>query len=282
MQADRKENGVLQKKLENEKIVHLERINLNRVKTMMQGCDAGKECLDFLEKEKCEVVSEEVKGKAALNFEKKKITLSPFLSEESAGQTGNDPALKLEFETTPLTRVSLLVVNSESLPEAVEWAQGKADILVIDGVVYGSRGGLSVKGCDLSALAPDDEYAAFRTLVDEGFAESGGKGWILCGTMNHYSMMQGGYPDTPQWYPTDATSEVFRSDRYAWQNNLYDLLWMQKRGFVTTWTDTQNHAWQADYVYASPVLLRQVAEIERMERPLADMKHNPIRVTFRL
>lgn len=84
MQADHKENGILQKNLENAKVVHLERINLNRVKTMMQGCDAGKECLDFLDKEKCEVVSEEVKGKAALNFEKKKITLSPFLSEESA------------------------------------------------------------------------------------------------------------------------------------------------------------------------------------------------------
>lgn len=81
---ERNENGTLQKSMENERIVHLERINLNRVKTMMQGCDAGKECLDFLEKEKCEVVSEEVKGKAALNFEKKKITLSPFLSEESA------------------------------------------------------------------------------------------------------------------------------------------------------------------------------------------------------
>ena len=82
--SGRNENDTLQKSMENVRIVHLERINLNRVKTMMQGCDAGKECLDFLDKEKCEVVSEEVKGKAALNFEKKKITLSPFLSEESA------------------------------------------------------------------------------------------------------------------------------------------------------------------------------------------------------
>ena len=82
--SGRKENGVLQKSMENAKVVHLDRINLNRVKTMMQGCEAGRECLDFLDREKCEVVSEEVKGKAALNLEKKKITLSPFLSEESA------------------------------------------------------------------------------------------------------------------------------------------------------------------------------------------------------
>ena len=76
--SGRKENGVLQKSMENAKVVHLDRINLNRVKTMMQGCEAGRECLDFLDREKCEVVSEEVKGKAALNIEKKKNYLVSF------------------------------------------------------------------------------------------------------------------------------------------------------------------------------------------------------------
>ncbi len=211
-----------------------------------------------------------------------RIVQHGFLSKDSAGNTEKDPVLHLEFETLPITRVSVLVVNTNGLPEAAEWARGKADILVIDGVVNGARDGLFIKGCDLSALDPDAEYAAFRSLVDKGFAEDEGNGWMLCGTMNHYSMMQAGYPDTPAWYPQDARAAVFRSDHYAWQNNLYDLLWMKKRGYVTTWTDEQGHGWATDYLYASAALLRQVADIEILERPLPGMKHHPLRVTFRL
>ena len=210
-----------------------------------------------------------------------RIVQHGFISRESKGSVGQDPALQLEFDNPPLKRVSVLVVNTDGQASAAAWAQGKADILVVDGVVSGDLDGLCIKGCDLSALGADAEYVAFRQLIEEGFSESPADGWMLCGTMNHYSMMQIGYPETPQWYPSDARSDEFRSDRYAWQNNLYDLLWMKERCWFSTWTDGLGRSWAADYIYVSSALLRQVAEVDILDIPLPEMTHNPLKVTFR-
>lgn len=210
-----------------------------------------------------------------------RIVQHGFLSKESKGTVGQDPALRLEFDNPPVKRVSLLVVNTDGHATAEEWAQGKADILVVDGIVRGDCDGMCIKGCNLTGLGTDTEYATFRRLVDDGFAGSPVDGWMLCGTMNHYSMMQTGYPETPQWYPSDARSDEFRSDRYAWQNNLFDLLWMKNRAWFSTWTDDGGRAWAADYLYVSSAMLRQVAEVDILDIPLPEMKHHPLRVIFR-
>ena len=203
-----------------------------------------------------------------------------FLSRISPRETGSDPAMKLEFETPTLSTKTLLVINTEGIAEASEWADGKADVVVKDGSITGDCGVILVVGCDLSALDAKTAYEAFRIAVDGGVFAAGQAGWILCGTMNHYSMMQTGYPDTPSWYPKDAKGEEFRSDRYAWQNNLYDLLWMKQRGFVTTFTDGDGHKWEADYLYVSTRVLSKVTEVEIMNIPVGGMSHHPLRLTL--
>lgn len=211
-----------------------------------------------------------------------RVVQQGFLSVITPGETASDPSLKIEFETPVLSVKTLLVINTEGLAEASDWAEGKADIIVKDGVVTGDCGEILVRGCDLSALDDQAGYAAFRAAVDAGVFAAGPSGWILCGTMNHYSMMQTGYPDTPSWYPKDAKGEEFRSDRYAWQNNLYDLLWMKQMGFVTTFTDADGNKWEADYLYVSAPVLSKVTEVEIMNIPVSGMSHHPLRLTLNI
>ena len=210
-----------------------------------------------------------------------RVVQQGFMSSVTPGATGSDPAIKLEFRTPVLSEKTLLVINTEGIEEASAWAEGKADVIVMDGVVSGDCGDILVKGCDLTGLDGEAGYEAFRAVVDEGVYAAGEAGWILCGSMNHYSMMQTGYPDTPSWYPQDAKGEDFRGDRYAWQNNLYDLLWMKQRSFVTTYTDELGHKWAADYLYVSAPVLSKVADVEIMDIPVSGMSHQPLRLTLK-
>ena len=127
-------------------------------------------------------------------------------------------------------------------------------------------------------LEPDAEYNAFRSAVDALVRVSDVNGMVLCGTMGHYSMMQTGYPSTPSWYPSDATDAVFRADRYAWQNKLYDILWMKEQGFVVTATDEEGKAWASDYLYISESVLSMVSAADIMDIPVTGMRHHPLRL----
>ncbi len=209
-----------------------------------------------------------------------------FLSPEASIQVTPDPALKLEFENPSGTTVRLLVVASEGASgEAVEnWALGYgSDVLVFDGKVSGEVEGLNVLGCNFEGQTQEDRQEAFREAVQAsvGSALVYGNDWVVCGQLYHYSAMQVGYPQTPSWYPTDASGDAFAGDRYAWQNNLYDLLWMKTKGWVETYTDTDGRSWQADYVYVSAPVLDKVVSVELLPVPVSGMSHKPVSVVLK-
>lgn len=209
-----------------------------------------------------------------------------FLSAEADFPVTADPKLKLEFENPSATNVRLLVASSEgaSAETVAAWAGAyPADIFVLDGLVSGSLDGLNVLGCNFAGLSPEQRYDAFREAVcsSMGSALIYGSDWVICGQMYHYSAMQVGYPQTPSWYPADASGDAFKGDRYAWQNNLYDLLWMKNQGWVETYTDESGHSWQADYVYVSASLLDPAASVETLPVPVPGMLHKPIEVVLK-
>ena len=102
---------------------------------------------------------------------------------------------------------------------------------------------------------------------------------MIGGQLYHFSMMQTAYPATPSWYPSDIDASEFDSDRYAWNNNLYDCLWMSERDFVTTWT-SETGSYMADYVYVSRDVLATISEVQRLD-PVYGMTHNPIKITLK-
>ena len=123
---------------------------------------------------------------------------------------------------------------------------------------------------------------SFITMVEETYnAYNSPSKWIIGGQMFHYSMMQTSYPSTPSWYPVDIEDPEFDADRYAWNNNLYDCLWMSERNFVQTWTDqTDGKSYMADYVYVSRDVLATVYSVERLDK-VQGMEHNPIKITLK-
>ena len=126
---------------------------------------------------------------------------------------------------------------------------------------------------------------AFTGMVEETYnAYNSPSKWIIGGQLYHYSMMQSSYPATPSWYPTDVEDPDFDADRYAWNNNLYDCLWMSERNFVQTWTEPADQAdeksYMADYVYVSRDVLATIYSVERLDKVLG-MEHNPIKITLK-
>ena len=92
-------------------------------------------------------------------------------------------------------------------------------------------------------------------------------------------MMQPAYPSTPSWYPADVEDPAFDSYRYAWNNNLYDCLWMSGRDFITTWSSA-DRSYMADYVYVSRDVLASVKEVKKLDK-VHGMTHNPILITIK-
>lgn len=209
-----------------------------------------------------------------------------FLSPEASVAITDDPALKLEFVNPAGVEVKLLVASSEgaSYSAVADWVSGYgADIRVLNGIVSNGIKGLNVLGCNYEGLDPDQRFSSFREAVLSciGMALVQGNDWIVCGQMYHYSAMQVGYPETPSWYPDDASGSEFRADRYAWQNNFYDLLWMKDQGWVETYTDSDGHSWQADYVYVSSTMLDKVSSVEILPAPVSGMLHKPVAVVLK-
>ena len=91
--------------------------------------------------------------------------------------------------------------------------------------------------------------------------------------------MQTDYPNTPEWYPQTIADPRVRSDIYAWQNNLYDCVWMYSQDYVTTWTDSEGNSFSADYVYASVSVFSKITSVELIEIPGLD--HKAIRIALK-
>ena len=125
------------------------------------------------------------------------------------------------------------------------------------------------------------EYEAFVDIIEETYnAQNSPSKWVIGGQLYHFSMMQTAYPATPSsWYPSDIDASEFDSDRYAWNNNLYDCLWMSERDFVTTWTSKAG-SYMADYVYVSRDVLATISQVQKLE-PVHGMTHNPVKITLK-
>ena len=208
-----------------------------------------------------------------------------FVHKDYVMTSEEDPDLTLEYVRTTPTEVSILCCSSEgSTYDAVlEWAQTAADVVAIDGDVIGEVEGINIAGCDFKGLSVDEEYAEFSNLVSSTVNSSPETGldWVICGQMYHYSMMQTGYDSTPSWYPATKEAKEFRSDLYAWQSNMYDVVWMSKQAYVVTYTDEEGYSFSADYVYVSSSLLAKIYDVELLDCPVAGMTHNPIRITLK-
>ena len=206
-----------------------------------------------------------------------------FLGSGKSIDVHPDNRVALEFDSKAITEATFVCCSSAGLEDKealTAWVESQqADAFVLDGVVYGALpGGISIAGCDYEGLSADDQYRAFRNLVNGTINASfeGGTAWILAGQMYHYSSMQSSYPSTPAWYPGDARGDDFRSDRFAWQNNLYDCIWMATQDYVTTYTDAEGHSYGADYVYVSSSVLGMISSLNLVDSPIPGMTHKAI------
>ncbi len=210
-----------------------------------------------------------------------------FISGGIAPQVYDDPDISVEFDSRSLRETSVLCCSMEGVEDAdreaaLSWAAEQAEVRVTDGRVYGELDGIGIAGCDFAGMDPAAGLIAFKELVDNTLnspEDTFGK-WIICGQAYHLSMMQAGYPSTPSWYPSDARDAVFDADRFAWQNNLYDILWMKRQDYTVTYTDAGNRSYQADYMYVSSTLLSDVLDVELLS-PVYGMSHSPVKITLK-
>lgn len=205
-----------------------------------------------------------------------------FYPVEAEVEVVNHPSLVLEYHVEELTDVVLLSCSSEGTGDIQAWIDSQnADIVVLDGDVKGEIDGLNVRGCNYAGLTDDQKYEAFKTMIQRTYnsGPDAGDDWIYAGQMYHYSAMQAGYDNTPAWYPVEKASAEFRSDIYAWQNNLFDCVWMYKRNYVETYTDKDGKSYCADYVYASSSVFAKVVNVELLD--VDGMSHKAIKLTLK-
>lgn len=197
-------------------------------------------------------------------------------------QVVNDSAILLEYKVEEKSDVTLICCSSEGQGDVQAWlASQTADIIVLDGVVEGAVEGLNVRGCNYAGMTAEQGYEAFRSLIQQTYnsGPDAGDDWIFAGQMYHLSAMQAGYGTTPSWYPATKDAMEFRADLYAWQNNLYDCVWMYKRDYVSTYTDADGKSYCADYVYASSSVFAKVASVELMD--VDGLSHKAIKITLK-
>lgn len=193
-----------------------------------------------------------------------------------------DPALKLEYAAKEEKEATLLCLSSEGTADVAAVIAGHAaDIVVLDGVVTGELEGINVVGCNYAGMTSDQEYEAFKGLIGQTYNSGpyAGDKWIYAGQMYHLSSMQIGYESTPEWYPQTTTHDDFRSDIYAWQNNLYDCVWMYMQDYVETYTDGQSRSYAADYVYVSASVFALLTSVELLD--VEGLSHKPVKLTLK-
>ena len=201
---------------------------------------------------------------------------------KATGKVVNDPALKLEYRIEQQKEVVLVCCNSEGAGDAQAWIETQnADIVVIDGEVKGEVMGLNVVGCNFTDMSDDEEYEAFRTMINSTFnaGPDADDNWIYAGSMYHLSAMQTDYADTPEWYPVSTEYPRLRSDIYAWQNNLYDSVWMYNQDFVSTYTDAEGQSYSADYVYVTGSVFAMLTSVQLLD--VEGLSHKPVKLTLK-
>ena len=203
----------------------------------------------------------------------------PVVSED---EVVNDPAIIIEYKENVKTDVTLICCSSDGEGDVQAWlASQNADVVVLDGAVTGAIEGLNVRGCNYADMTVEEDYNAFRSLIQQtcNSGPDAGDDWVFAGQMYHLSAMQAGYAGTPSWYPSKKDAVEFRADLYAWQNNLYDCVWMYLRDYVSTYTDVEGRSYAADYVYASSSVFAKVNSVELLD--VDGLSHKAIKITLK-
>ena len=203
-----------------------------------------------------------------------------FIRKDFPSRTSQDSRISLEFVKSEPNTVILICCSAYGCDsdQLRSWAEAEADIVVMGEMDVVSNG-LNVVGRDYTGLNAEEEYRAFAQLISKTVNSSpeSGSDWLLCGPMYHRSMMQVGYPATPDGYMDND----FRSDKHAWQNNMYDVVWMKMQDYVSTYTDENGVSYSADYVYVSASVLAKVYDVEVLPCPFEGMQHKPIKLTLK-
>lgn len=193
-----------------------------------------------------------------------------------------DKDILLEYDLTQTAEITLLCCSSEGTGDVRSWIESQnADVVILDGEVTGAVEGLNVRGCNYAGLTCEEEYNAFRNLIQQTYnaGPDAGEDWIFAGQMYHLSAMQFGYETTPEWYPKTKEANEFLADRYAWQNNLYDCVWMHQRDYVTTFTDAEGRSYTADYIYASSAAFSKVTSVQLLD--VEGLSHKAVKLTLK-
>ncbi len=201
---------------------------------------------------------------------------------EPSHKVAADPSLALEYTLEPEQEAVLLCLSSDGTADVQTVIDAHdADVVVLDGVVTGEIEGINIVGCNYAGLTVDEEFEAFRKVVQQTYnsSPSAGDNWIYAGQMYHLSSMQTDYPSTPDWYPQTTEDPRFRSDIYAWQNNLYDSVWMYNQDFVSTYTDAEGHSYSADYVYVTGSVFAMLTSVQLLD--VEGLSHKPVKLTLK-
>ena len=218
-----------------------------------------------------------------------------FYSDILPSEEKQSEEIVLEY-VTPETRTLTIVYCSadgvEDQAALAKWAEqfdvvacGNGFVRPAD-VVSGEKytvctvGDVNFVSADLKEAFDDgEEYEAFLDIIENTYnAQNSPSKWVIGGQLYHYSMMQIAYPGTPSWYEKLDDLD-FASDRYAWNNNLYDCLWIAEHDFVPTWTSDEG-SYMADYVYVSRDVLATICEVRKLDK-VHEMTHNPIQITIK-
>ena len=220
------------------------------------------------------------------------IVQQGFYSDIRPSEVSASAEIVLEYVESPVKELEIVYCSNEGVSDVEALAQWAAQFDVVacgNGFIKPesqTAGAYSICTADdvnfVSAELPvEGGYEQFKSVVDATYnAYNSPSKWVIGGQLYHYSMMQTGYPSTPSWYPSDIDEAAFDADRYAWNNNLYDCLWMSQRDFVTTWTSEENKSYMADYVYVSRDVLATICEVCVLDK-VHGMTHNPIKITLK-
>ena len=219
-----------------------------------------------------------------------------FYSDIRPSQVKPSPEIVLEYVTPDTKTMTVVYCSAEGVTDQdalARWAE-QFDVVACGngfimprGVPSGEKytvwtvGDINFVSADLKEAFDDgEEYEAFLDIIENTYnAQNSPSKWVIGGQLYHYSMMQTAYPGTPSWYPEDLDALDFASDRYAWNNNLYDCLWIAEHDFVPTWTSDEG-SYMADYAYVSRDVLATICEVRKLDN-VHGMTHNPIQITIK-
>lgn len=120
---------------------------------------------------------------------------------------------------------------------------------------------------------PLDQYYRMKELLDSGYNRPlSGDLWIIGGTLNHLSVMEAGYPETPEWYPTDPSGVDFMADRYAWESNLYDSVFLTHKSYNPSFT-ADGRSWRPDYAYVSSSAWNHLVSVDEVPVSESGLQH---------